>query len=59
MLSQQTVAELLAALGARTPASASGSAIALTAALADEDTAAAELGRAAARVARRLAELNA
>jgi len=34
MLSEQTVGELLAALGARTPAPASGSAVALTAALA-------------------------
>jgi len=34
MLSQQTVGDLLAALGARTPAPASGSAVALTAALA-------------------------
>ena len=34
MLSQLPVAELLAAIGARTPAPASGAAIALTAALA-------------------------
>jgi len=64
MLSRQSVGEFLAALGARTPAPASGSAVALTAALAaalaelcarfagDEETAA----RAQA-LARRLVEL--